>query len=197
MSTSCTSLINSQLGLDSARSPGDVGRSVVITVGCALEVVLAAMLFALRWRRASSEDLGSRLRSMLTRVIVTGLIGLGTTLFGGKRGGAVPGLVQTRASGGLVPRALAAGGYAADGTSMGKYYTVKGNRLDVSFKDISPNVIHALVSTEDVRFYDHSGVDAKAVLQALDLHADSRLGPVQRCGRARERALVGDRHEGL
>lgn len=62
---------------------------------------------------------------------------------------------------------LASEVYAADGTSMGKYYTAKGNRLDVAYKDISPNVIHALVSTEDERFYEHSGVDAKAVLRAI------------------------------
>lgn len=62
---------------------------------------------------------------------------------------------------------LASEVYAADGTSMGKYYTAKGNRLDVSYRDISPNVIHALVSTEDERFYEHSGVDAKAVLRAI------------------------------
>jgi len=62
---------------------------------------------------------------------------------------------------------LASEVYAADGSSMGKYYTSKGNRLDVQYKDISPNVIHALVSTEDERFYEHSGVDGKAVLRAV------------------------------
>ncbi len=62
---------------------------------------------------------------------------------------------------------LASEVYAADGSSIGKYYTSKGNRLDVSYKDISPNVIHALVSTEDERFYEHSGIDAKAVLRAI------------------------------
>src|SRR6201991_662092 len=61
---------------------------------------------------------------------------------------------------------LASEVYAEDGSSMGKYYTSKGNRLDVQYKDISPNVIHALVSTEDERFYDHSGVDGKAILRA-------------------------------
>ena len=62
---------------------------------------------------------------------------------------------------------LASEVYAADGSSMGKYYTSKGNRLDVAYKDISPNVIHALVSTEDERFYEHSGIDAKAVFRAI------------------------------
>ena len=62
---------------------------------------------------------------------------------------------------------LASEVYAADGSSMGKYYTSKGNRLDVAYKDISPYVIHALVSTEDERFYEHSGIDAKAVFRAI------------------------------
>ena len=46
---------------------------------------------------------------------------------------------------------------AADGTSMGKYYVQ--DRTNVEFKDISPNVINALIATEDKRFYEHSGID--------------------------------------
>jgi penicillin-binding protein 1A len=55
--------------------------------------------------------------------------------------------------------------YSADGKLMGKYYAE--NRSEVKFEDISPNVIHALIATEDERFYDHSGIDAKAVLRAI------------------------------
>src|ERR1700733_4665728 len=62
---------------------------------------------------------------------------------------------------------LASEVYADDGSSMGKYYTARGNRIHADYKDISPNVIHALVSTEDERFYDHSGIDGKAVLRAV------------------------------
>lgn len=62
---------------------------------------------------------------------------------------------------------LASEVYADDGSSMGKYYTSRGNRIHVDYKDISPNVIHALVSTEDEHFYDHSGIDGKAVLRAV------------------------------
>ena len=62
---------------------------------------------------------------------------------------------------------LASEVYAADGSSMGKYYTARGNRVHVDYKDISPNVIHALVSTEDEHFYEHSGIDGKAVLRAV------------------------------
>jgi penicillin-binding protein 1A len=62
---------------------------------------------------------------------------------------------------------LASEVYADDGSSMGKYYTERGNRTHVEYGDISPNVIHALVATEDERFYEHSGIDGKAILRAV------------------------------
>jgi penicillin-binding protein 1A len=56
--------------------------------------------------------------------------------------------------------------YANDGnTLMGKIYAE--NRSAVDFKDISPHVIDALISTEDERFYEHSGIDAKSIARAV------------------------------
>ncbi len=57
--------------------------------------------------------------------------------------------------------------FAEDGTPMGKYYKDKGNRSNVEFKDISPNVVEALVATEDERFYEHSGIDGFSVMRAV------------------------------
>lgn len=57
--------------------------------------------------------------------------------------------------------------YAVDGTLMGKYYTERGNRSNVKYRDISPNVINALIATEDERFYDHSGIDTRSTLRAV------------------------------
>ena len=54
---------------------------------------------------------------------------------------------------------------SADGILMGKYYAE--NRSEVRFDEISPNVFHALVATEDERFYDHSGIDAQALGRAV------------------------------
>ncbi|MBL0135694.1 MAG: transglycosylase domain-containing protein [Chitinophagaceae bacterium] len=54
-----------------------------------------------------------------------------------------------------------------DGTPLGKYYKERGNRSNVSYKNISKYVIDALVATEDERFYDHSGIDAKGVARAV------------------------------
>ncbi|HZE82754.1 MAG TPA: transglycosylase domain-containing protein [Puia sp.] len=62
---------------------------------------------------------------------------------------------------------LASEVYADDGTLMGKYYQEKGNRTHIEYKDISPNIINALVATEDVRYYEHSGIDGKAVMRAI------------------------------
>jgi penicillin-binding protein 1A len=55
--------------------------------------------------------------------------------------------------------------FAADGTLMGKYYLK--DRTNVKYQDISPNVIHALIATEDERFYQHSGIDVKGTARAI------------------------------
>ena len=55
--------------------------------------------------------------------------------------------------------------YSSDGKLMGKYYAE--NRSEVKYNQISPNIIHALVATEDQNFYEHSGIDAKAVARAI------------------------------
>ena len=55
--------------------------------------------------------------------------------------------------------------YTADGKLIGRYY--KENRSPVDFQKISPNLIHALVATEDTRFYQHHGVDFFGLLSGL------------------------------
>jgi penicillin-binding protein 1A len=55
--------------------------------------------------------------------------------------------------------------YSSDMKVIGKYYAE--NRTNVKFKEISPNVVKALIATEDARFYDHSGVDIKALVRAI------------------------------
>ncbi|MGB8193977.1 MAG: transglycosylase domain-containing protein [Chitinophagaceae bacterium] len=62
---------------------------------------------------------------------------------------------------------LASEVYADDGTLMGKYYRERGNRSNVEYKDISIHAINALVATEDERFYNHSGIDAKSLARAV------------------------------
>ncbi|MEM6799996.1 MAG: PBP1A family penicillin-binding protein [Bacteroidota bacterium] len=55
--------------------------------------------------------------------------------------------------------------YSADGKLLGKYYIE--NRSNVSFEDISPELVHALVATEDARFYEHSGIDPRSMLRVI------------------------------
>ena len=55
--------------------------------------------------------------------------------------------------------------FANDGTKIGTFYLE--NRDPVLYSEISPNVINALVATEDERFYEHSGIDAEAIGRAL------------------------------
>ena len=60
---------------------------------------------------------------------------------------------------------LASEVYSADGKLMGKYYAE--NRSEIKYSQISPNIINALIATEDERFKDHSGIDGKAVARAI------------------------------
>ncbi len=56
--------------------------------------------------------------------------------------------------------------FSSDMVSLGRYYRQE-NRVGVSYADISTYVIDALVATEDVRYYSHSGIDSKAFFRAL------------------------------
>jgi len=60
---------------------------------------------------------------------------------------------------------LASDVYTADGKLIGRYY--KENRSPVDFQKISPNLIHALVVTEDARFYQHGGVDFYGLFSSM------------------------------
>lgn len=54
---------------------------------------------------------------------------------------------------------------AEDGVVLGKYFFE--NRSNVKYQDLPENLINALIATEDVRFRNHSGIDAKALLRAI------------------------------
>ena len=51
--------------------------------------------------------------------------------------------------------------YDDNGTTFGKYYVE--NRVPVQYEQISPYIVDALISTEDERFYSHSGIDVQAL----------------------------------
>ncbi|MEO0625726.1 MAG: transglycosylase domain-containing protein [Bacteroidota bacterium] len=55
--------------------------------------------------------------------------------------------------------------YATDGTLLGKYFVE--NRSSVPLDSISPYVVQALISTEDSRFFEHQGIDLRALGRVL------------------------------
>ncbi len=60
---------------------------------------------------------------------------------------------------------LASEVYSSDMKVLGKYY--KENRVNVHYKDLSPNLVNALKATEDVRFEEHSGVDIRGLVRVF------------------------------
>ncbi len=55
--------------------------------------------------------------------------------------------------------------YSEDGILLGKYYIQ--NRLNADFGEIAPNVLNALVATEDARFFKHDGIDLRAWMRVF------------------------------
>jgi len=55
--------------------------------------------------------------------------------------------------------------FSADGETLGKYYSE--NRTPIKYEDLPSHLIQALIATEDHRFYEHSGIDAKGTLRAV------------------------------
>jgi penicillin-binding protein 1A len=55
--------------------------------------------------------------------------------------------------------------YSSDGNVLGKFY--KENRVNVKYNELSPNLVNALIATEDARFMEHSGVDLKALFRSV------------------------------
>ncbi len=55
--------------------------------------------------------------------------------------------------------------YAANGQVLGRYFIE--NRIPVAFEDLSPNLVNALIATEDERYYEHSGIDGEGLARVL------------------------------
>ncbi|MCS7078084.1 MAG: transglycosylase domain-containing protein [Bacteroidia bacterium] len=66
--------------------------------------------------------------------------------------------------------------YSEDGIVLGKYFDQ--NRVPVTYEEISPYVITALLATEDVTFYGHSGISLRGLLRAFfnNLRGGSKQG---------------------
>ncbi|MDN3665095.1 penicillin-binding protein 1A [Algibacter miyuki] len=55
---------------------------------------------------------------------------------------------------------------STDGKTLGKFY-FNDNRTPVGYNELPPYLVNALMATEDARFKDHSGIDAKGTLRAI------------------------------
>lgn len=56
---------------------------------------------------------------------------------------------------------------SGDGVMLGSIFTSKDNRISVKYNELSPDLVHALIATEDHRFAQHSGIDIKGLSRAI------------------------------
>ena len=56
--------------------------------------------------------------------------------------------------------------FTADGSTLGSGY-YRENRVPVAYEEISPNVVNALIATEDERYHEHSGIDFKGLMRVF------------------------------
>lgn len=62
---------------------------------------------------------------------------------------------------------LAAQVISADGIQLGTFFRPNENRIPIDYESIPSSMIDALIATEDVRFYEHSGVDVRGTIRAI------------------------------
>lgn len=55
---------------------------------------------------------------------------------------------------------------SSDGKTLAKFY-FNDNRTPVPYEDLPQHLVDALIATEDVRYYEHSGIDARGTLRAI------------------------------
>lgn len=55
--------------------------------------------------------------------------------------------------------------YTSDGKELGRFYSE--NRLNVAYAQIDQDVVNALIATEDERYFEHSGIDARSLVRAI------------------------------
>ena len=55
---------------------------------------------------------------------------------------------------------------SSDGETLGKFY-LDDNRTPVTFNELPKDLVNALVATEDARYFNHAGIDARGTLRAF------------------------------
>jgi penicillin-binding protein 1A len=116
-----------------------------------------------RKRAATNSSPGRRVLFFFLKVAVVGFILFAlffTTVYLGFWG-----YVPTTAQLHDIKNPQASEVFSAEGKLLGRYYVE--NRSNVRYEEISPNVIYALVATEDSRFYEHRGIDEVALMRVF------------------------------
>lgn len=114
-------------------------------------------------RRKAKKSTGRRILKYAGILLLTGFFAAAVLFFVVFFG--YTGHVPTSAQLHEINNPLASEVYSADGKLLGRYYIE--NRSNAGFNEISPNVINALIATEDSRFYEHRGIDEIALLRVM------------------------------
>ncbi|WP_339633960.1 penicillin-binding protein 1A [Bizionia echini] len=84
---------------------------------------------------------------------------------------------------------------SSDSKTLGKFY-FNDNRTPVSFDELPQNLVDALIATEDARYFEHSGIDARGTLRAL-VYLGSKGGASTISQQLARQLFVGVRSKGL
>lgn len=57
--------------------------------------------------------------------------------------------------------------YSSDAQLLGRYYKGRDNRVPINYNEIDKDLVNALIATEDIRFYQHSGIDLRGLIRAV------------------------------
>lgn len=96
-------------------------------------------------------------------LVLIALLGMGSLLLLVKKGhyGYIPSQVQL----GKIQNSQASEVYSRDSVLLGRYYLE--NRVNIDYQSLPPYLIQALLATEDVRFYQHKGIDVMSLFRVL------------------------------
>jgi len=54
-----------------------------------------------------------------------------------------------------------------DSVVLDKLFLPQNNRINIEYEELPPHLVKALIATEDIRFYKHSGVDMRGLMRAV------------------------------
>ncbi|GGG36098.1 penicillin-binding protein 1A [Bizionia arctica] len=84
---------------------------------------------------------------------------------------------------------------SSDGKTLGKFY-FNDNRTPVGYNDLPQHLVDALIATEDARYYEHSGIDARGTLRAI-VYLGKNGGASTISQQVARQLFVGVRSKGL